>query len=106
MGIGLLEIAFVYLNTFRYGARDWTSATTTDSYFKPYDTAVGGTNYWSLANMLNGYSKLAIYTVAFVTQILATVGIVPEINEMVWQYGVFYGMPTINVMVVTLMFLA
>ena len=52
--------------------------------------------------MLNGYSKPAIYGVAFVTQILAILGIMPEINMMVWKYGVYLGVSGINLLYIVI----
>ena len=46
------------------------------------------TKFWSLANMTKGYGMLAIFGVAFVTQVLSTFGIASSINTMVWNYGV------------------
>lgn len=53
--------------------------------------------------MLKTYSTLAIFAVAFITQILAMVGVASSINTMVWSYGVFLGMTSINMIYLTLM---
>jgi len=101
ISIALVEVLAAYLIMLRYRTQDW-SGVAADSYYKPYETHVGGTNWWSMANMLNRYGKLAIYGVAFTTQILAIVGIVPDINMMVWQYGVIMGVSTLDVLYIVL----
>ena len=52
--------------------------------------------------MLRNYSTLAIFGAAFITQILAMVGISPSINGMVWNYGVFLAIPVINMLYILL----
>ena len=106
LSIALVEVATAYLQTFKYRKQDWNSTTTSDSFYKPYDTHVGGTNFWSLANLLNGYSKLALYGIAFLTQALTLLGIAPAINSQVWYYGIVIGVSSINALYVVLTGLA
>ena len=49
---------------------------------------------------------LALYAVAFITQAMATFGISPSINEMVWMYGVGTAGPLLSIIYSILMFLA
>ena len=39
---------------------------------------------------------------AFITQILAMVGIASSVNSMVWNYGVFVGMIVVNMLYLTI----
>lgn len=52
--------------------------------------------------MLKTYSTLLIFGVAFITQILAMVGIASSVNSMVWNYGVFVGMIVVNMLYLTI----
>ena len=66
MIIALVEVLAAVLITFRYRSQDWNGSTS-DSFYKPYETHVGSTNWWSLANMINSYGKLSIFGIAFIT---------------------------------------
>lgn len=49
--------------------------------------ATATTNFWQYGSDLARYSGLTFWTVASITQILASFKISPEINMMVWMYG-------------------
>ena len=97
--VALLEAISAFLIAFRYRKQDWLGSAS-DSYYKQYETHVGGTNWWSLANALNTYTKLVVYGAGFITQLLALFGIAPGINQTVWQWGVIVGVTTVNVLFV------
>ena len=99
MIIALVEVLAAVLITFRYRSQDWNGSTS-DSFYKPYETHVGGTNWWSLANMINSYGKLSIFGIAFITQLLATLGIAASINTIIWHWLVIVGVSLINVLYV------
>ena len=99
--VALLEALSAFLIAFRYRKQDWLGSAS-DSYYKQYETHVGGTNWWSLANSLNTYTKLIVYGTGFITQLLALFGIAPGINELIWQWGVIVGVTSVNVLFVLL----
>jgi hypothetical protein len=70
------------------------------------ESDLGSTNYWDLATMIADYGMLGIWAAAFVTEILATFGIAPEVNVMVWAFGVGLGGLVISLTYNILMFLA
>jgi len=66
MLISIMEVAAAYLIQYRYRKQDWAGSAS-DSYYKPYETHVGGTNFWSLANSVNSLAKIFVFAAAFVT---------------------------------------
>ena len=66
------------LDTFRYRG--------SDSYYDDGDV-LGSTNYWQLANQMHGYSGVAFWSLASITQLLSMFGHAVDINLIVWLYG-------------------
>ena len=56
--------------------------------------------------MLLQYSRIAIFSAAFITQLLAMLGIAAPVNTLVWSYGVFMLMSFINGLYLMAMFFA
>ena len=84
LGMALGNAATLGLNLFRYRAAGLTT------YYDNGTTAwSGGTNWWKLASQTMAYVNLAVWGVAALTQLLATFGIMTDINLLVWMYGVF-----------------
>ena len=54
-----------------------------------------GTNYWSMANALLQYSQIAVFGIAFLTQVLAMLGVAVSVNSLVWNHGVFQYIMTV-----------
>jgi hypothetical protein len=55
-----------------------------------------GTNWNGMAGMLINFGDLAIMGTAFLTQLLAFLGIATGINGMVWWYGVGMALPALH----------
>ena len=68
----------------------------TDS--KSFDKAVitDGTNFNQLADDVLRYGSIAICGTAALTQLASLAGIAVDINLMVWNYGIFMGMPALT----------
>lgn len=96
--VAVFEISTSSMFAFRYRSRDWTGSAS-DSYYKPYDTHVGGTNWWGLSSLISYYSRIAVYGVAFVFQMMAIFGLFPEINIYVWEWGIVIGMASLEVLI-------
>ena len=83
------------LNLFRYeqsdsdAAKDWYSGFATGSDDDYKTGKFDGTNWFKLGDLLTKFTHLAVYGAAAITTILAGFGIAPEINMLVWFYGVF-----------------
>lgn len=56
----------------------------------------GSTNFNTLSAMLLNFGDLAILGTAFLTQLLAWLGIATGINGMVWWYGVGMALPGLH----------
>ena len=56
--------------------KDWTDNSAT--------TKLGSTNYWSLANMVNNYGRLAYWGILSIIQLLSLFGIAQGLNMMLW----------------------
>ena len=82
--MGALLTMTIYLGFTQFITNSVTTYVTMMTAYEKLDT----TKFWSLANMTKGYGMLAIFGVAFVTQVLNTFGIASSINTMVWDYGV------------------
>ena len=57
-----------------------------DSTFYASGDTVLSSNYWEQANMVRHPSRIAIFGILFITQLLSMVGVMPEINMMAWHY--------------------
>ena len=68
-----------------------TYSTATDTTYTGWIS--GGTDWWNFARLTKGYGILSLVGIAFITQILATFGIVPELNGMIWTLGMGIGLP-------------
>jgi len=75
------------MNLFRYRS--------SSTYYTNGDTAMD-TNWWKLASQTMNYVELGVWGVAAVTQLLATFGMMNDINLLVWMYvvGVVGGLAT------------
>ena len=69
-----------------------TYSTATDTTYPGWST---GTDWWNLARLTKGYGILSLVGIAFITQILATFGIVPELNGTIWTLGMGIGLPVL-----------
>ena len=81
---------------FRYESRS--------GYFDSGD--ISGQNYWKVANKVNGFGQLGIWSLAAITQLLSLFGIAPTVNMMVWQYGVGVGIDLVFLSYAVLEFIA
>ena len=86
---------------FRYRSANIYDSSTSDFYGDYELTNLTG-NLWKYADMLNNYSKIVIFGVALITQILSMAGLFASINMLVWSYGVFVAYFSITI-VYTLM---
>lgn len=100
--IALIEIFIAYLITFKYHSGDW-SGNKNDSYYKPFETNVSSFNLWKYASILLNWTKISVYGVAVLSQILAFFGFFLEINIIIWEIGVFIGIASIYVFYVLLL---
>lgn len=105
MSVALLAATFMFLRQFVWRA-DGTWATKYYNSWTLIEADLGSTNYWSLATMVADYSMLGIWSAAFVTEILATLGIAASVNVAVWTFGVGLGGLVISLIYNILMFLA
>ena len=105
LSVALAQVIAAGLTSeFVFRNKDYIDGPTSSlGFYNQYDVADIGANFWQYASMLKTYSTLAIFAVAFITQILAMVGVASSINTMVWSYGVFLGMTSINMIYLTLM---
>lgn len=84
--VALLNLGYPILSQFKIRS---------STYYTDYDTfmtTISGTNYMKIADMIMDYGALSIWGVAFITQILSMAGILADINMMVWDFGVMYGL--------------
>jgi len=65
-----------------------------------------GTDWNGLAAMMMNFGDLAIMGTAFLTQLMAFLGIATGINGLVWWYGVGMAMPAIHMVASIMYFLA
>ncbi|MCP4570700.1 MAG: hypothetical protein GY841_24205, partial [FCB group bacterium] len=105
MSVALLAATFAFLRQFSWRA-DGSWATKFYANWTLIEADLGSTNYWSLATMVADYSMLGIWATAFVTEILATLGIAASVNVAVWTFGVGLGGLLISLIYNILMFLA
>ena len=83
-GIALFQLGYVGLQTFRYRTKDWSTGA--GSFYDDWTNAgtLGTTNFWKIANQIFAYGKLAVFGPAFLFQLLAMVGVLVDVNELVW----------------------
>ena len=65
-----------------------------DSYYKAWDdksALLGTSKTWERANLVYNYGSIAIWGIAFLTQILSFGGILVDINLLTWTLGVVLG---------------
>ena len=99
-----IEVVYSFLVAFSYKSKDWTSATLTDAYEKPYETHVNSSlNLWKIANMMLHYSKLAMFGVALILQIVSVAGIANDINLLVWDWSIFVAYGSIQILYAVLL---
>ena len=94
--VAAFEVAVASMIQFRYRKQDWNGLAS-DDYYKSYEKYVNSTNWWSIANMMHNFSKIGIYGIAFTTQLLTMVGVLPLLNTVVWYYGVIVGLTAIEI---------
>jgi len=101
----LLAATAAGLRQFRWRA-DGSYATKYYASWTAMEAEYGSTNYWELGTLIADFGMLGIFGVAFVTEILATFGIAPELNVMVWAFGVGLGGLIVGLTYNIMMFLA
>merc|ERR1712013_679522 len=47
-----------------------------------------GTNWFEIGDLIQNYANLSLFGIAFVTQLLALLGIATGLNAMVWMWGI------------------
>lgn len=94
--IGYLTIAMLNLSYPIFSQFKIRADIDTVGFYDVYDallTAIsGGTNYVKIADLIMDYGAMSIWGAAFITQTLSLFGIATDINMMVWDYGVMYGL--------------
>ena len=112
LGVALAHlIKHVYIEstarTDNYAAKasgELAMSSTVGSFYESYDTVyTEGYNLWQFASKASSMYMTIWSIVATVTSILSMAGIVPEINMMVWTYGMFTGSLAVNAVYVLLM---
>lgn len=102
----LLAATAAGLRQFRWRADDDGFKNKYYAFWTFYEADLGSTNYWELGTLIADFGMLGIFGVAFVTEILATFGIAPELNVMVWAFGVGLGGLVIGLTYNIMMFMA
>lgn len=69
-------------------------------------SGTGNTDYYKLVHMIENYGMLGLFGIAFITQLLATFGIMTDINLLVWMMVVPLGGLLLELTLVILSFLA
>ena len=88
---GGLELAQAYLMTMRYRSGGW-------KWFSQYESAVDSLNVWKLATFGLHYGKLGLFAVALLLQLLSLLGGLNELTLLVWNWGIFVGVPVLEVL--------
>ena len=97
LAVALENVLIAALTEFYFRDQDYQGTDSTKGFYSNYDTVfTGSRNYWQYSNMLLQYSRIAIFSVAFITQLLAMLDMAAPINTQVWTYGVFMLMGAIN----------
>ena len=92
------------LTQFYFRDHDYLGNDATKGFYSYWeDAGLSSTNFWQTANLLRNYSSIVIYGIAFLTQLLAMLGIAASVNTSVWMYGVFTVMMSINVVYLLIM---
>ena len=94
--VSIMALTKVCLQLFRYESRS--------GYFNSGD--ITGQNYWKVANYVDGFGQIGIWSLAATTQLLSLFGIAPDVNMMVWQYGVGVGTDLVFLTYAVLEFIA
>jgi len=91
-----VEIAATVLLMFRYRKVSW-AGDSTKNYYTVWMETFGGadTNWWEVGNMILDFGKLSLWGVAWIFQLLAVFGILSEINMLIWEWGIFVGVPVV-----------
>ena len=76
------------------------------SYYADWDSLHSTSSLWKTANLVFNYGSLTFWAVALVTQILSFVGILADINMLIWSYGIFQGLGYLTLAYVVMNFLA
>ena len=73
----------------RYRTQDWTAGS--GSFYDQWATSgnLPTTNWWQRANQIFMYGKIVLFGPGFILQLLASVGILADINELYWLTGIF-----------------
>ena len=95
MFFAFAELSLAYLLAFTYKSKNPSASNSTDSYYKPYETSVSSLNLWQYASLLLYWGKMIFYGAALLTQLLAFMGYLYELNLAVWEIGVFIGVGSI-----------
>lgn len=91
--IAFLTVALISFVTPALVQFRWRAPISSASMYDDWtiSTNLGSTNYWELSNMIYNYGMIAIWGVAVITQLMSIFGVMPEINMLVWSYGVGIG---------------
>ena len=103
LAIALENVLIAGLTSFYFRDKDYYGTDATKGFYNNWDAAGLGTNYWQYANMVLQYGRIAVFSVAFITQLLTMLGIAAPINTLVWTNGVFMLMTTINIVYLLIM---
>jgi len=95
--------ARAFLNAFRYHANPSTAVAGTPDYWLKFK--IGTSEMYKLSQNLCDYGLLALWGLAFLTQLSSTAGSSSGINAMVWGYGIGAGGLALSAIVSTLRFL-
>lgn len=63
-------------------------------------------NWWEYASLTKQYGFLAIFGIAFITQLVALFGVIESVNVLIWQWAVGFGGTLIASVYLVLMGLA
>ena len=102
LGIATFQVVSAVLVAFRYRTANIYNSGTSD-FYGDYELALLTGNLWKYADMLNNYSKIVIFGVALITQILSMAGLFASINMLVWSYGVFVAYFSITIVYLLMM---
>ena len=97
LAVALENVLIAAVTEFYFRTQDYQGTSSTKGFYSNFDDVFTDvSNYWQYANMFLQYSRIAIFSAAFITQLLAMFGIAAHINTLVWTYGVFMLMGVIN----------
>ena len=97
LAVALENVLIAAVTEYYFRTQDYQGTSSTKGFYSNYDDVFTSVpNYWQYANIFLQNSRIAIFSAAFITQLLAMLGIAANINTLVWTYGVFMLMSVIN----------